>query len=249
MYSKAWFDTFAAQIPESTTAGDVQAIQRLAPPEEYPRLLDVGCGSGRTTSRLVECGYRVTGIDTSVDALQAARERAPDARYIALDQRHAGEFRWTFDVAVVLWNSIGFGSREADLETLRGLGRVLRPGGRALLDLYHPDWLAANDVSGVVDQRGATIDRWVSDGRCFHEIRYRDGSVDDIQFNVYRPDEIEGMLRRAGFRIDSYLVWWRSAARPGTTYARYQVVSTRLGSGARSRSGPRSAAGVTGGQP
>jgi SAM-dependent methyltransferase len=229
MYSNAWFDTFAAQVPESTTAGDVVAIQGLAPPKEYPRLIDVGCGSGRMTGRLVECGYRVTAIDTSVVALQAARERAPDARYVALDQRHAGDLRWTFDVAIVLWNSFGFGSREADLETLRGLGRVVRPGGRALLDLYHPDWLAANEQSGVVDERGATIDRWVSDGRCFHEMRYVDGSVDDIQFNVYRPDQIEGVLRRAGFRTDAYLVWWKPEARPGATFARYQVVSTRLG--------------------
>ena len=228
MYSDAWFDTFAAQVPESTSAGDVAAIQRLAPPNEYPRLMDVGCGSGRATGRLVECGYRVTGIDTSAGALRTARERAPGARYIALDQRHAGRLRWTFDVVIVLWNSFGFGSRAADLETLRGLGRVVRPGGRALLDLYHPDWLAANEQSGVVDERGATIDRWVRDGRCFHEIRYVDGSVDDIQFNVYHPDEMDDMLRRAGFRTDSHLVWWKSEARPGVSFARYQVAATRL---------------------
>ena len=58
------------------------------------------------TGRLVECGNRVTGIGTSVGALHAARERAPDARYIALDQRRAGELGWTFDVAIVLWNSL-----------------------------------------------------------------------------------------------------------------------------------------------
>lgn len=228
MYSNAWFDAFATQVPESTTAGDVEAIQRFAPPKEYPRLLDVGCGIGRTTGHLVERGYKVTGIDTSVGALRTARERAPEARYIALDQRHAGELRWTFDVAVILWNSFGFGTRENDLRTLGGLARVLRTGGRTLLDLYHPGWLAANEQSGVVDERGATIDRWVSEGRCFHETRYADGSVDDIQFNVYWPDQIEGMLHRAGFRSDSHLVWWDSKAEPGATFARYQVVSTRL---------------------
>jgi SAM-dependent methyltransferase len=224
MYSKAWFDTFAAQIPESTTAGDVVGIRRLAPPSVYRRLLDVGCGNGRTTGRLVESGYRVTGIDTSVGALQAARERAPEARFVALDQRHAGALRWTFDVAIMLWNSFGFGSREGDLETLHGFGRILRPGGRVLLDLYHPDWLAANELSGVVDERGATIDRWVEDGRCFHRIRYLDGSVDDIQFNVFRPAEIQGMLRRAGFRTYAPLVWWEADTTPGASSARYQLV-------------------------
>ena len=227
MYSRAWFHTFAAQVPDTTTAGDVAAILRLAPPDRYPRLLDIGCGIGRTCSRLIARGYRVTGIDTSVSALAAARRLAPDGTYVALDQQHLGDLGWTFDVAVVLWNSLGFGSRHADLEILRGLGRVVRPGGRVLLDLYHPDWLAANPQQGVVDDRRATVNRWVNDGRCFHVIRYGDGSVDEIEFNVYHPDEIERMLREAGFRPDSGFVWWKSEVKPGPDSPRYQVVGTR----------------------
>lgn len=229
MYSSAWFETFAAKVPESNTTAEVAAITRLAPPAEYPRLLDVGCGIGRTTARLAERGYRVTGIDTSVGALRIARRTSAEAAYVALDQRHVGRLRWTFDAAIVLWNSFGFGGRAADLETLRGLQRVLRPGGRALLDLYHPDWLAANEQSGAVDERGATIDRWIEGGRCYHRIRYADGSVDDIQFNVYHPAEIGEMLRAAGFRPVSYLVWWKAEATPSAEFARYQVVSTGAG--------------------
>jgi hypothetical protein len=69
--------------------------------------------------------------------------------------------------------------------------------------LYHPDWLATNPQSDTVHERGATINRWVQDGRCFHRIRYRDGSADAIEFNVYRPDETTAMLSETGFRVDA----------------------------------------------
>jgi SAM-dependent methyltransferase len=203
-------------------------VQALAPPDAYPRLIDVGCGTGRAICRLVERGYDVTGIDTSVEALTTARRLCEGATYVALDQRHIGHLRWTFDVAVVLWNSFGFLSRENDRETLRGLARVVRPGGRLLLDLYHPDWLAANPQSETVHERGATINRWVQNGRCFHQIRYRDGSYDEIEFNVYRPDEIAGMLDEAGFRVDADMVWWKAEISPGSRFPRYQTVCTRL---------------------
>jgi SAM-dependent methyltransferase len=227
VYSTAWFETFAAHVPESTTAGDIAAVRALAPPDRFPRLVDVGCGTGRAACRLVECGYDVTGIDTSVEALTAARRLCEGATYVALDQRHIRHLRWTFDVAVVLWNSFGFGSREDDGETLRGLARVLRPGGRLLLDLYYPDWLADNPQSEAVDERGATINRWVRDGRCFHRIRYRDGSSDTIEFNVYRPDEITQMLSGAGFQVDAEMVWWRVETSPGPGYPRYQLACSR----------------------
>jgi SAM-dependent methyltransferase len=227
VYSSAWFEAFAAHVPESTTAGDIAAVQALAPLDQFPRLLDVGCGTGRAACRLVERGYDVTGIDTSVEALTTAHRLCGDARYVALDQRHIGHLRWTFDVAVVLWNSFGFLGREDDRETLRGLARVVRPGGRLLLDLYHPDWLVANPQTGTVHERGATIHRWVQEGRCFHQIRYRDGSSDEIEFNVYRPDEITGMLSEAGFQVDADMVWWKAEISPGPRFPRYQTVSTR----------------------
>ncbi len=136
--------------------------------------------------------------------------------------------RWLFDVAVVFWNSLGFRSRSDDLGTLRGLREVLRPGGRALFDLYHPDWLAANQLRASIDMRGATISRWLSGGRSCHEICYADGSVDRMSFNVYRPAEFSALLRAAGIRVDAVLVWWKADVQPSAEYARYQIISTPL---------------------
>jgi 2-polyprenyl-3-methyl-5-hydroxy-6-metoxy-1,4-benzoquinol methylase len=62
------------------------------------RVLDVGCGSGYAAARMTDAGYAVTGMDFSARQLEAARRRAPQARFIhgaieeldALDERYDG---------------------------------------------------------------------------------------------------------------------------------------------------------------
>jgi SAM-dependent methyltransferase len=225
IYSRTFFETFADAIPAAFTAGDVAAAERLAPPGEFPRLLDIGCGTGRVTSGLADRGFLVTGVDANIDALLKAREVTPGGRFVALDYRNLAHMRWTFDVVTVYWNSIGFGTRADDAEVLRGVRRILRPGGRLLLELYHPDWLAAHELSGSADPRGAIVDRWVEDGRSCHCFRYANGAVDDIRFNIYGPEEIETLLNAAGLSVERWLVWWKDDQAPSGDHARYQVVA------------------------
>ena len=224
MYSLAWFDAFAATVPADLVTKEIDAIAALVPAQTHPHVIDIGCGTGRTLRPLIDHGYRVTGIDISYDALQAARRRAPEAVLVALDQRDVGTLRCSFDSALILWNSLGFGTREDDAATLSGVRQVLRPGGRLLLDLYHPEWLEAHQAADQAAGRGAVVSRWIVNGRLFHNISYDDGSVDHIEFNVYHPREITELLQRAGFMVESYLVWWSNERAPGPDAARYQVV-------------------------
>jgi SAM-dependent methyltransferase len=226
MYSGEWFESFAATVPAHFNEADLRGVMAALPRADFPRLLDVGCGIGRISGPLSGLGYLVTGLDVSREALASASRRAPGPRYLALDQRHIGAMRWQFDGAIVLWNSLGFAGRGGDLETLRGLARVLRCGGRLALDLYHPEWLARNE-SNDRDPRGPRVRRWLRGGRLFHEIRYESGRVDLIEFDVYSPDEICALCRRAGFEPLAEMVWWN----PGTPTAdlpRYQLLVERF---------------------
>lgn len=227
MYSPEWFTTFAATVPAQFIAADLAGITALAPLDRYPRILDVGCGIGRIAGPLAARGYAVTGLDVSVDALRLARQRAAGPRYVALDQRHIGSLRWQFDAALVLWNSLGFVDRGTDADTLAALAHVLRPGGRVLLDLYHPEWLHRHQRAGETDDRGAAVRRWIRDGRCLHEIRYPNGRVDDIQFNVYTPHEIEELARDAGLTPLATMAEWRPTSPPSTAHPRYQFCAER----------------------
>ena len=227
MYSSEWFDTFATTVPASIIGAEVEGIASVLPIEQYRRVLDVGCGIGRIASPLSLRGYVVTGVDIHVDALRTARRSSPRPRYVALDQRHIGRLRWVFDAALVLWNSLGFVGRTVDFETLAGCAAVLRPGGKVLLDLYHPDWLERHQGSGERDARGPVVWRWVHRGRCFHEIRYANGHIDDIQFDIYYPQEIRELAQHAGLEPLVAMASWRPEALPDAQWPRYQLVCVR----------------------
>lgn len=227
MYSAEWFETFAATMPAEILAREIEALARILPLEHFPRVLDVGCGIGRISGPLATRGYSVTGLDVNVEALRSAKRRAPAAGYVALDQRHAGRMRWLFDAALFMWNSVGFVGRDADLETLAGVGSVVRPGGRVVLDLYHPGWLRQNDRQGEPDRGAVSVRRWMDGSRCCHEIRYENGVVDHIQFDVYEPDRIRDLCRRAGLEPTAEMVWWDASMSASADAPRYQVVCER----------------------
>ncbi len=225
MYSAAWFNTFSAPTSPEGIDREVGALRRLLPLPEYRRVLDVGCGIGRISGPLHAHGHLVVGIDVNVEALLQAKARSPGPTYVALDQQHIGMPRWTFDAALVLWNSLGFASRSADRELLHSLRCTLRSGGILMLDLYHPEWLEQNPDP---EPRGGTrTHRRVVNGRCVNDIVYRDGSSDRIEFEVYHPAEIREVAELAGFEICLEMVWWDEAISPGSEHARYQLVLRR----------------------
>ncbi len=226
MYSLQWFDAFA-QPGQSGAASEVAAIGRLCPRPAFSRLLEIGCGTGRVSGPLASVGYDVVGIDINEEALRAAEIQAPGPRYLSMDQRDVGTLSLRFDAALLLWNSIGFTSRADDERTLRGVATVIRPGGKFLIDLYHPEWLS-DQPDVPVKLSGATVRRWMSDARCFHIIEYENGDIDDIQFNVYTPDEIGAMLSDVGLQVQSRMTWWTTERAPTRACARYQLECVRV---------------------
>ncbi len=229
MYSAEWFDTFAATVPAEFAQRETDGLVHFLPIDRYRRIVDVGCGIGRLSGPLSSLGYAVTGIDINVGALRSARCRAPAAAYVALDQQHIGRMRWQFDAALFMWNSLGFVGRDADLETVGGVASILRRGGRAVFDLYHPDWLRRHERSGEPDRGATSIRRWMRGNRCCHQISYRTGRVDDIQFDVYQPDEIRDLCVHAGLQPIAELAGWDSAVYPSPDAPRYQVICERPG--------------------
>jgi len=229
MYSADWFDTFSATVPAEVVDREVQALAGLFPTPGYDRLLDVGCGVGRVARPLAARGYAVTGIDVNTAALRRAGRDSPGPTYVALDQRHIGEFRWQFDAAFILWNSIGFVSRAVDRTTLTGLHRALRPGGLLAMDMYHPEWLRrhADRPSPRQERRDVTTRRWLQDGRLHSRIEYSGGTTDHIEFEVYRPDELERLALSAGFEAVRRMVWWDASVAPSPDHARYQILFRR----------------------
>ena len=93
------------------------------------RILDLGCGDGALTRKLVELGCEVVGVDSSDEQIEAARRSGLDAHVKdcqALDFQR--EFDAVFSNAALHW------MRRPDA-VLAGVKRALRPGGRFVAEL------------------------------------------------------------------------------------------------------------------
>ena len=110
------------------------------------RVLDLGCGTGRHTLELARRGIRAAGLDYSEPSLAVAREASAaeglDVELVHGDMRELPFADRSFDAVVNFFTAFGYFDDEADDErVLREVARVLRPGGRLLIDLLSPPGL------------------------------------------------------------------------------------------------------------
>jgi SAM-dependent methyltransferase len=120
-WSAADYAKHAAFVPR---LGD--AVLQLLHPRPGELILDLGCGDGVLTQRIVEAGARVIGLDSSEDMVEAARARGIDA-FVAdaedMDLARFGQFDAVFSNAALHW------MLDPDA-VASGVFRALRDGGR-----------------------------------------------------------------------------------------------------------------------
>ena len=96
----------------------------LLDPQRGERILDVGCGEGTLTRKIIECGSNVLGIDNSPEMVAAARANGVDALLLdAADMQFFAEFDGAFSNATLHW------VLEKE-QAARAIFRALKSGGR-----------------------------------------------------------------------------------------------------------------------
>jgi SAM-dependent methyltransferase len=96
----------------------------LLDPQAGERILDVGCGEGTLTRKIVERGAIVLGVDNSSEMIAAARAKGVDALLLpAEDMQFFAEFDAAFSNATLHWVL----QKE---QAARAIFRALKPGGR-----------------------------------------------------------------------------------------------------------------------
>jgi SAM-dependent methyltransferase len=144
----------------------------LLPPAPA-RVLDVGCGPGFGSSRLLERGYDVVGVDFSERAIGFARILVPGAPFVCADIRELGadSVGPAFDAAVCI-EVLEHVPPDDRHRTLEGVYRVLAPGGTFVLTTPTPHmWPNAWDYRRPeLDEIRASM---VASGFAGVEIRYQ----------------------------------------------------------------------------
>lgn len=157
-----------------------QPVLELLAPRPGERILDLGCGDGALTVKLVQAGADVVGADASAELVAAARALGLDAR-IADGQALAfgAEFDAVFSNAALHW------MRQPDA-VIAGVRRALKPGGR-----FVGEFGGHGNVAAIVTALVAALNA-----------RGLDGAA-RVPWFFPTPAEYAAKLEAQGFRVDS----------------------------------------------
>jgi SAM-dependent methyltransferase len=132
-----WTSTFVDPARERMLD---EFVSRLAP---NARVLDLGCGPGLPSTRLLADRFDVTGVDISEAQLDAARRNVPGASFVHDDLMHVDFPSESFD-GVTAFYSISHLPRVEHHLLFERVARWLVPGGLFLATLGardDPGWM------------------------------------------------------------------------------------------------------------
>jgi SAM-dependent methyltransferase len=105
-------------------------VVELLAPHAGERILDLGCGDGALTKKLVEMGCDVVAVDASAQQIDAAKQLGLDAQVMDGENlRFENEFDAVFSNAALHW------MRSNPDKVIFGVHRALKLGGRFVAEM------------------------------------------------------------------------------------------------------------------
>jgi len=182
-----------------------EIIHRYFPPPPA-RLLDLGCGGGRTSGALARLGYRVTAFDLAHALIRSAHARVSGAKFLEMDARNLAFSDDSFDCAIFSFNGMDTIHPASErLKVLAEVARVVVQGGIFFYSGHNAlGNFGRNGVSGLLRDwrkhwKSLALQRrnpalaagyWLDDDLCGEQLLYQ-GS----------PRAHLKNLRRVGMRI------------------------------------------------
>lgn len=184
-----------------------------------PRVLDIGCGTGRDAAHLQRAGRTVTGADLSEAMLAHARHKHPGPEYVSADLTGFELGTGAFDAVVCLDSALLYCHTNDQLDAfLTSCRRALAPGGLLVAEMRNgayflgrTDLLDTPAVGGFVWQGTAyrsvttlTVDRTAQLLRRVRDWTADDGTPPVQQRSAWRllfPQELRHVLAAHDFDV------------------------------------------------
>jgi SAM-dependent methyltransferase len=191
-------DSAEAEVGALCSALDIRGIG--------VRVLDVCCGGGRHAAAFARRGALAWGMDLSSHLLGRALERGELAGRLVRGDIRALPFAPAFDLVVNLFTSFGYFREERENQrALAEMMRVLRPGGRLVLDHINRAYVEHNLVEADEKITGAyhiRQRRWMDGNRVRKTITVTDGKGHCVEWKedvrLYHCGELITLLGECG---------------------------------------------------
>jgi SAM-dependent methyltransferase len=225
---------YGPQLSDEVNDRDTDDVVSFLDLHDHDEVLDAPCGHGRISNRLAARDFRVTGVDASSLFLHEARAAATDATYAQGDLRRL-PVDGPFDAAISWFTSFGYFDDVDNRQVLAEYRRVLRSGGKLLIEMHNRDDLVRRFTPAPFSYTTCVGDDMMIDSSDFDSIEgrmetdrvvLRDGQVRRSHHSVRVPtiSELRGWLIDAGFSHVSFMA--RDGGTPSIHRRRLIVVAT-----------------------
>jgi ubiquinone/menaquinone biosynthesis C-methylase UbiE len=175
-YDGKWGISFE-EIGRAQVLGKVEKLLG-SDPGPFGRSLEIGAGTGYFTLNLMQAGVVREAVCTDISpgmlrTLEGNAQRLGlSVETVACDATELPFEDGSFDLVLNLFSAIGYWGDDGDLQALREFRRVLRPGGRAVVETMHRDRLA----------------------RIFRPTDWQDVGEGDLLLEAREFDQLEGVV-------------------------------------------------------
>ena len=160
-HSEWYIERFRTMEAEGADlAGEGRLVDAMV--HRHARVLDAGCGPGRTGSYLYQVGHDVVGVDADPKLIAAANEDHPGPRWLTadlaeLDLPAMGETE-PFDAIVLAGNVMVFVAPGTETDVLRRCAAHLAGDGFIVTGFHTNRELALDDFDRAIANAGLRVE-------------------------------------------------------------------------------------------
>lgn len=213
-YKKSFGYDYLTVYKHRDFQGAREEVKRMMEWLDLPQgshILDLCCGMGRHSLALVDYGYKVTGVDLSEVLLQEARKAdlRSQVQWVQGDMRQV-PLKEHFAAVVNLFTSFGyFDEDQENKKVIDEMARLLKPGGKFIIDFLNPEYVKNHLVPYSERQEGLmTIEerRSIEDGFVRKRITIceQDEKREYLeQVRLFSLQQFSTMFRQSGLNLDA----------------------------------------------
>lgn len=215
-FSKAYYEFLACHLTSERTKKEVDFLEVIVPIKRNMLILDLGCGFGRHSIEMAKRGYKVIGLDRSIELLEIAKKIASEEKLVnlefyPLEYKNLTQLNYSFDVVLSLYTSFGLNSCKEDREALGEIYKILKPEGKLLIDIENREALLRHFIPYSWD----IMDKYVllSEHKFEPETGYytsrrivynrETGRIKEFlrRIYLYTASELSNLLEDEGFKV------------------------------------------------